>query len=302
MAGANVLNYERRFQLAAYVELTKPITWFPPMWAFACGIVSSGHSVTDSPVLVLLGVCLTGPLVCGASQIINDWCDRHVDAINQPERPIPSGRVSSRNAFYFAILWSLLGLVVGFAISFVVGCATLLGLVLAYAYSAQPFRLKLNGWWGNAAVGFSYEGLAWVTGAALLASGSVPHPEVLLVAVLYSVGAHGIMTLNDFKAIEGDIQMGIRSLPVMLGPERAALVAGFVMFAAQAGVIAYLWTAEFRLHGLLVGGLLLAQMAAFNRFRRSPEQLAPWYNGTGVTCYVVGMMVTATAIGSAVGG
>ena len=53
-----------------------------------------------------------------------------------------------------------------------------------------------------------------------MAGGVMPSPPSLALALLYSAGAHGIMTLNDFKAVEGDRQMGVRSLPVQLGPPR----------------------------------------------------------------------------------
>ena len=66
----------------ALLELLKPITWFPPMWAFACGAVSSPVSFMDRWDVILLGILLAGPLVCGTSQVVNDWFDRHVDAIN----------------------------------------------------------------------------------------------------------------------------------------------------------------------------------------------------------------------------
>ncbi len=93
--------------------------------------------------------------------------------------------------------------------------------MLAWAYSAPPVRLKRNGWWGNAArAALCYEGLAWVTGAAVMAGGAMPDARTFLLAALYSLGAHGIMTLNDFKSIEGDRQMGIGSLPVRLGVGR----------------------------------------------------------------------------------
>ena len=98
---------------SAYLELLKPITWFPPMWAFGCGVVSSGQALAERWPFALLGVLLAGPLVCGASQIVNDWFDRDVDAINEPDRPVPSGRVPGRNALYFAIAWSVLSLCVG---------------------------------------------------------------------------------------------------------------------------------------------------------------------------------------------
>ena len=55
----------------ALLELLKPITWFPPMWAFLCGWVSAGPGVGLSSWSLLAGVALTGPLVCGASQIVN---------------------------------------------------------------------------------------------------------------------------------------------------------------------------------------------------------------------------------------
>ena len=100
----------------AMLQLLKPVTWFPPMWAFGCGVVSSGQSVSAQPLVVLLGVLLAGPFVCGASQIVNDWFDREVDAINEPGRPIPSGRVPGSIGLYFAMIWTALSLLVGGAL------------------------------------------------------------------------------------------------------------------------------------------------------------------------------------------
>jgi chlorophyll synthase len=282
----------------ALVELLKPITWFPPMWAFGCGVVSSGVAVTEHPLTLVAGVLLAGPLVCGSSQVVNDWFDRHVDAINEPDRPIPSGRVPGNWGLYFAVLWSLVSLAVGAALGPWVFGATLLGLALAWAYSAPPLRLKLNGWWGNAAVGISYEGLAWVTGAAVMLGGNLPGWPILVLAALYSLGAHGIMTLNDFKSIEGDRQMGVRSIPVQLGAGAAARLACVVMAVPQLVVIALLVAWDRPYHAAVVGVVLLAQGAAMLRMLRDPRGLAPWYNGTGVTLYVLGMLASAFAVRS----
>jgi chlorophyll synthase len=70
----------------ALLQLLKPITWFPPMWAFLCGWISAGPGTDLSGWSLLAGVILTGPLVCGASQIVNDWYDQDVDALNEPDR------------------------------------------------------------------------------------------------------------------------------------------------------------------------------------------------------------------------
>ena len=94
--------------------LLKPITWFPPMWAFLCGIVSSGASLSGHWGLIVLGLILAGPIVCGMSQAANDWCDRHVDAINEPDRPIPSGRIPGRWGLRIALAMSALSLLAGY--------------------------------------------------------------------------------------------------------------------------------------------------------------------------------------------
>ncbi len=285
-----------RPELPALLQLLKPVTWFPPMWAFGCGVVSSGRPITEQLGIVIAGVVLAGPLLCGASQVVNDWFDREVDAINEPDRPIPSGRVPGNWGLYFAITWSLLALLAGFALGPVVGAASLLGVLLSWAYSAPPLRLKQNGWWGNLAVGVSYEGLAWVTGAAVMLGGAMPATEILVLAALYSLGAHGIMTLNDFKALEGDRQLGIHSLPVQLGPRRAALFACVVMAVPQLVVIALLAGWGLHIYAGVIGALLLLQLAAMKRMLKDPRALAPWYNATGVTLYVLGMLASAFAV------
>ena len=283
--------------ISDYIQLLKPITWFPPMWALMCGLVSGGITPLSHPWLFVFGILLTGPLVCGASQIINDYCDREVDAINEPDRPIPSGRVSERRAFQFALAWSLIAQLWSFTLGIWVACATALGLIFAWAYSAPPLRLKQNGWWGNLSVAISYEGLAWVTGAAIAVGGDLPASSILLIALLYSLGAHGIMTLNDFKAIEGDITIGIRTLPVQLGAKKAARLACLVMLLPQIAVLGLLQSWDFTLAAALVATLIAGQFLAMLRFLQDPKLLAPWYNGIGVTQYVAGMMVTACALG-----
>jgi chlorophyll synthase len=281
---------------SAVLELFKPITWFPPMWAFGCGVVSSGQPVDGRWGTVALGVALAGPLVCATSQAVNDWFDREVDAINEPGRPIPSGRMPGRWGLGLAIAWTGVSLLVAAALGGFVLAATLVGLALAWAYSAPPLRLKRNGWWGNAACAIAYEGIAWVTGAAILAAGAWPDARILAIALLYSAGAHGIMTLNDFKSIDGDREMGIGSLPVRLGAEAAARVACVMMALPQGVVVALLaaWGAPW--HALAVAGALVAQLLLMRRLLGDPRALAPWYNGTGVTLYVSGMLVSAFAL------
>ena len=291
----NLALHSRRFpDPASMLELIKPVTWFPPMWAYLCGIVSAGVW-PDSWGLVVLGVILAGPIVCGMSQAANDWCDRFVDAINEPNRPIPSGRIPGRWGLWIALAMTVLSLIVGWFLGPWGFGATIVGVLGAWAYSVEPIRLKRSGWWGPGLVGLCYEGLPWFTGAAVLAAGA-PAVEVVLVALLYAIGAHGIMTLNDFKAIEGDRQMGIRSLPVVKGPVVAAKIACTVMALPQTIVISLLLIWGRPWHALAVTVLLLAQFWAMKIMVKDPEAKAPWYNATGVSMFVSGMMITAFAV------
>ncbi len=282
--------------LSAITELFKPITWFPPMWAFACGVIASGVPMEGRWLLALVGVALAGPFVCATSQAVNDWFDRHVDAINEPHRPIPSGRMPGRWGLYIAIAWTAVSLAVALVLGPWGFGAAALGLLLAWAYSAPPLRLKRNGWWGNAACGISYEGIAWITGAAVMAGGSLPEVRSIALAALYSLGTHGIMTLNDFKSVEGDRQMGIQSLPVQLGEQRAARVACWTMAIAQVGVILLLLAWGRPAHAAGVAGLLAVQGLLMARFLADVRGRALWYSGFGVPLFVAGMMVSAFAL------
>lgn len=282
----------------AVLELLKPLTWFAPMWAFGCGVISSGVPLRDNWLIAVAGIVLAGPMVCATSQAVNDWFDRHVDAINEPNRPIPSGRIPGRWGLGIALGWGALSLLLGAFLGGWVLAATLVALTLAWIYSAPPLRLKRNGWWGNTAVAISYEGIAWFTGAAVML-GSLPPMPIILLALLYSLGAHGIMTLNDFKALEGDLRMGVMSLPAQLGVDRAARVACFAMALPQLVVVGLLVYWSHPIHAAIVAGLLLAQLVLMRKFLANPRERAPWYNATGTSLYVLGMLASALALSSA---
>ena len=284
-------------QPAAVLQLLKPITWFAPMWAFACGAISAGMPIDGRWLVIAAGVLLAGPLVCATSQAVNDWYDRHVDAINEPDRPIPSGRIPGRWGLAIGIVWSLLSLIVAWLIGPWVFVAALVGLAFAWAYSAPPFRLKQNGWFGNAACGFCYEGLPWFTGAAIMAAG-LPDPRILILAVLYSLGAHGIMTLNDFKAVEGDKELGIRSLPVQLGVDRSVRLACWIMIVPQIVAVLLLLRWGMPYYAVGICCLIAGQFALMPRLLRDPKGQALWYNATGTSLYVLGMLLCAFALNS----
>ena len=280
----------------ASLELFKPITWFPPMWAFACGAVSSGVPLGSRPMALVVGIVLAGPLLCGASQACNDWFDRHVDAVNEPHRVIPSGRMPGRWGLGLAVAMSVLALVVAASLGPWVFAPAALGLFLGWAYSAPPLRLKREGWTGAATCALAYEGLPWIAAAAA-ATGAAPSAPIVTVALLYAAGATGIMAMNDFKSMEGDRLHGVRSIPARLGMRRGAIIACAIMLAAQLGVLLALVVLDAPFHAAVVGALVLAQLVCMRRLVADPLERAPWFNAVGTGLYVIGMMVSAHALG-----
>ena len=110
------------------------------------------------------------------------------------------------------------------------------------------------------------------------------------------------MTLNDFKSVEGDRQTGLASLPAVYGVERAARLACLIMGAPQLVVTALLFRWGFPIHASIVAVLLCGQALCMLRLLRDPLRRASWYNATGTTMYVFGMLASAFALRALQGG
>jgi chlorophyll synthase len=279
----------------AIVKLMKPVTWFPPMWAFLCGAVSTGESLSENWLVLVAGLVLAGPLMCAMSQTMNDYFDREVDAINEPYRPIPAGQISKDASWI--ITFALIG--GAFALSYWIHpCVLLISFVsvlMSHMYSGPPLRAKRNGWFGNLVVGLAYEGVAWLTGSFALTKG-VPSSESIWLAVTFSLGAHGIMTLNDFKSVTGDKIRNVRSIPVQLGEKNAAILAAVVMNTAQATAIAIIAFKGAWIWAGLALLLLIAQQPMQRILIAQPKEKAVWYNSFGTLLYVMSMMIAAIGI------
>jgi chlorophyll/bacteriochlorophyll a synthase len=285
--------------LSRSIALMKPVTWFPPAMAFVCGTIAAGTTNFEfvTVALIALGALMSGPILCGLSQVINEYCDRHVDAINEPQRPIPSGRVTFRQVYVTIAVLTVISIGLSLVFNISVVYLTILGMILAVVYSAEPFRAKKLGWVGNAIVAVSYEGLPWLAGHmafAPMTQGS------FVLAMLYSVGAHGIMTINDFKSIEGDRIMGIKSIPAQMGADWAAMSAVITINAALlAAAIYMLGTGNYISAGIMFL-LGLGQIPTQRKFLKmtDPRARAVFYNASGVMIFVWCMIVSAVGIRS----
>ena len=283
---------------ASLKTFAKPGTWFAPMWAMIVGCVASGnaHWQFGSVGRIVLGMILAGPLLCAFSQVTNDWFDRDVDRINEPDRPTAANALAPSTVFAIAAGLAVAALGLAWALGTTVFSLAIGGLALALAYSAPPVRLKArNGWLANAACAFAYEGFAWIAGAAIF--GHVTTGTIVL-ATLYSLGSHGLMTLNDFKSFEGDTRLGLRSLPVMLGLDGALKAAFAFIDIFQVAAIAYVLANRMYLAGGIMAVLFIIQLPMQRKLATDPKRLAPWYCASAIPPFVWGMLVSALAIRS----
>jgi len=263
------------------LQLTKPVTWIPLLWGVMCGAAASGNyhwiwnpfDPNDRNVMLgledtakaMTAMLLAGPFLTGYTQTINDWYDREIDAINEPNRPIPSGAISEGEVI--AQIWVLLlgGLALSYGLDvwchheFPINLAlAIFGSFISYIYSAPPLKLKQNGWAGNYALGASYISLPWWCGQAVF--GSLDRPVFWILPILYSIAGLGIAIVNDFKSIEGDRAMGLNSLPVAFGVDGAKWICAASVTLTQLGVAGYLYSIDEPTYALVLLALLLPQV------------------------------------------
>jgi len=301
MKGATVKN---RSIWQIHLQLMKPVTWIPLIWGVIPGAASSGHYTWtwENVGLVVACMILSGPLLAGYTQTLNDYFDRDIDAINEPYRPIPSGAIPLPRVV--AQIWVLLlaGLALAYGLDRWVGhefpvitAIAAGGAFLAYIYSAPPLKLKKNGWLGNYALGASYIALPWWAGHALFGELNF---TVCLLTLLYSLAGLGIAIVNDFKSVEGDQQLGLASLPVMFGVQTAALLSVMMIDFFQFGMAAFLVGVGKQLYAAILVLLIIPQIVFQDMyFLRDPVKNDVKYQASAQPFLVLGMLVLGLALG-----
>lgn len=169
------------------------------------------------------------------------------------------------------------------------------GSFVSYIYSAPPLKLKQNGWLGNYALGASYIALPWWAGHALF--GNLTW-QIVVLTLFYSLAGLGIAVVNDFKSVEGDRQMGLKSLPVMFGVGTAAWICVLMIDIFQGGVAAYLMAIHQNLYAVLLILLIIPQITFQDMyFLRNPLENDVKYQASAQPFLVLGMLVTGLALG-----
>jgi len=289
-------------KIGLFIRFLKPVTWIPVIWSFLCGAVASGSFGWSDlfGTKFLLAILLTGPLATGTCQMLNDYFDRDLDEINEPSRPIPGGAISLRGATTLIAIWSIFSVIVGYLIHPLIGLYVVIGIVNAHLYSANPIKLKKRLWAGNIIVSVSYLIIPWIAGEiAYRPTFTLQNlAPSLIVAGLYTLSSTGTMTINDFKSIEGDRQVGIHTLPAVFGEHKAALIASVLINIGQLMAAIYMLWLGLMNYAAIVAALVIPQFLLQFSLVRSPRTMDVRYNAIAQNFLVAGMLVCAFAIRS----
>jgi len=286
------------------IQLMKPITWIPLIWGVICGAAASGNfEWTFSNVLASLACMLmSGPLLAGYTQTINDFFDKEIDAINEPNRPIPSGKISIKDVKIQIWVLLIAGLIVAFLLDLYakhnfpsVLLLALGGSFVSYIYSAPPLKLKQNGWLGNYALGASYIALPWWAGQALFGKLTI---VTALLTLAYSLSGLGIAVINDLKSVEGDSKLGLNSLPVVFGIKNASRISAGLIDIFQLAMVIVLVIIGQHLASVILVLLVIPQITFQDMWLlRDPLKFDVKYQASAQPFLITGMLVTALAIG-----
>ena len=286
------------------IQLMKPITWIPLIWGVVCGAAASGNfSWSINNILASLAcMFMSGPLLAGYTQTINDFFDKDIDAINEPNRPIPSGAISLNQVKIQIWVLLIFGLIVAYLLDMYanhkfpsVFLLALGGSFVSYIYSAPPLKLKQNGWLGNYALGASYIALPWWAGQALFGKLTI---ITAILTLAYSLSGLGIAVINDFKSIEGDSKLGLNSLPVIFGIKIASRISAGLIDIFQLAMVIVLILIGQNLASVILVLLIIPQITFQEMWLlRDPLKFDVKYQASAQPFLITGMLVTALAIG-----
>ena len=204
-------------QVKLYWTFGRPFTLIPPMVGIFSGSLI-GYGATHVPFIfhhVALAVLAAGVLNA-ASNGINQICDFENDRINKPHRPLPSGRMTRRQAWVFVGVTYLIALAMVAVINWQIFAIYIVAALATLAYSVPPVRLKQSTWGSNVIIALIRGGLLKVAGWAAVAT--VLHSvEPWYIGSIYVVFLLGATTTKDFADIEGDRAAGCITLPVRYG-------------------------------------------------------------------------------------
>ena len=268
-----------------WFEFSRPFTLLAPALGFASGAVTAAGAEPREPMSTalilypLIGLTMAAVLNA-ASNGLNQIYDLEIDRINKEKRPLPSGRLSLREAWIFTMATYAIALLLAWFVApegrrecfWIVIVAT----IITVLYSVPPFRTKRFGIWANVTIAIPRGVLLKVAGWSAVKT--IVGIEPWFIGAIFGLFLLGASTTKDFADMEGDARGGCRTLPIVYGVRRAAWM------ISPSFVLPFLMISAGAFMGILTGNFILLQllsatMTAYGAYvcylmLRRPEELA----------------------------
>lgn len=205
-------------------ELARPVNAIAAGALTFLGAFVAG-AAADAPVAAVVALVAT-ILATAAGNAINDYFDRDIDRINNPDRPIPRGAVPPRLALGMAAVAFVLAL--GMVLLWLPLLAIVIALINLVALVAYTELFKGLPGIGNAVVAY-LGGSTFLFGAAAVDALGTP-PLVLALLAALSTLAREI--IKDVEDVEGDKAEGLTTLPIAIGKRRSLWIATVLLLVA----------------------------------------------------------------------
>jgi len=217
-------------KLSGYLRLMRPINCLMMGFAVIVGAVLASPNMLNALWQNLIYGFLTGFMLTAASMTINDYCDREIDAINEPNRPIPSGLIKPKEALAFAFILTAIGFVAALANSCLTNISCFLVAIIAWIiFVAYTTVGKRSGLPGNFLVS-TCVAIPFIYGSYTVA-GSI-ETNVLIFAFMVFLSITGREITKGIVDAQGDRMQNVKTLAVRYGEKTAAVVATLFYLSA----------------------------------------------------------------------
>jgi len=268
-----------------FLDLSRPFTLVAPALGVVSGAVTAAGAVPREPwssalvIYPVIGAVMAATLNAG-NNALNQIYDLEIDRINKPARPLPSGRLTTRDAWVFTWITYVIALVLAWLVApggrhecfWIVLAAT----VATFVYSCPPLRTKQRGIWANVTIAIPRGVLLKVAGWSCVKT--VAGFEPWYIGAIFGLFLLGASTTKDFADMEGDAHGGCRTLPIVYGVRRAAwmispsFIVPFMLISV--GATAGILTGNPTLLQVLAAGMTTYGIYVCYLMLRRPEELA----------------------------
>ncbi len=195
-----------------YLAIVRPINCLLAFISVLIGAWAGKEIFLSSP-LIIAG--FVGIFVAISGNIINDIKDIEIDRVNNPERPLVSGRVKKNVAWIMSLTSAGLAIIFGFRLGIRPFLLIILALILLYLYSYYFKKMPVANFI-----------IAFVSGLSFVLGGIVVKNPLVLFPFLFALFIHlAREVVKDIIDIEGDQNVQVKSLPIILGPYKAQRIA-----------------------------------------------------------------------------